>query len=92
MDIKDLAGQMSEQHRETQARLIKLDKDVTDVRENVIRIENTMQTKETCEERRSKMHDKINKKHIANKVMAFLGGVVGGIIAVLTFGVLKGGK
>jgi len=92
MELSDLAGQMNEQHRETQARLIKLDEDVTEVREKVIEIKSTMQTKDVCEERRAAMREKAHKKHLANKVMAFLGGIVGGVIAVVTFKFFTGGE
>jgi len=40
----------------------------------------------------NKLKEKHKGESIADKVMSFLGGIVGGIIAVVTLGFLKGGK
>ena len=89
MNIEDLAGQKNNQHRETQARLIKLDEDVADVRENVIKIESTMQTKDVCERHRNGVHDSIRRAGMWNKIAAFIATVAAGIVAYLGF---RGGK
>jgi len=68
MELNELAGQINEQHRETQARLISLDDKITDVNNNVIKIENTMQTKDVCELHRDCVHDAIRKAGMWNKI------------------------
>lgn len=92
MEFDELAGQIVNQYKSIDARLICLDDKVTDTHDRVIKIESTMQTKDVCEERRAAMREKMNKKRFANKVMAFLGGIVGGIIAVVTFKFFTGGE
>ena len=84
MNIEDLAGQMNEQHRETQARLIKLDEDVADVQKNVVKIESTMQTKEVCEKHRNKVHDSIRKAGALNRIISSLAIPIAAVIGWLT--------
>ena len=91
MELRELAGQINEQHRATEARLIDLDTKVTDVRERVIKIESTMQTKDACELHRDAVHDEIRKVGRLNKVVGGIGLALAALVAWLTTKLNGGG-
>jgi len=85
MNINELAGRIETQHKETQKKLDGLDTKITNVNNNVIKIENTMQTKDACEGHRNKVHNSIRKTGVWNKIATFIALVAAAMVAYLGF-------
>lgn len=92
MDIQELAGQINEQHRETQARLIKLDEEVGTLKQNqgIIqsRLGETVMTKlehrEAAEKCRNQVYCEIRKVGRLNKIISSIAIPVAAVIGWLT--------